>query len=237
MKVWHTGLLTLLVLCTGCANNTPLAEKSPIDLIEDSQPVAVAVEAPQEEVILSDADLLTAVALPISCLNQCYTEDFTTVSAHESYLMAGYTDQSHYQSDFENPAVLFHPDEREVYGEQYYLDPSEATYDRIMNYTSEAEIESYLLQYLDASILDDFPLAEDFFTYEDAVYLVRGARGYGAYNIEEDSAQVVNKTADSAHINANLLLFGEVDGIVDMHFTRQADNWRMTQLVETRFAQ
>ena len=114
----------------------------------------------------------------VSCLDACVQEVFGAQADMDTVYLAAYESESAYAGGTGKIALLFKQGEEDKYGD-YYIDPAYTSYYPVTNFKTNAEVADYLKKYLSQSIIDQW-FSNDFLEYDGQLYLVRGARGYGA---------------------------------------------------------
>ncbi len=133
------------------------------------------------------------------------------------------------EADFDNPHFRYYNSEEEAYDkslselsdftaivkgneeapEGLTLDPALASCYPISNFSSLAELEGYVGQYIDLEN-EDFSrrLKSNLFEHDGVLYLLRGGRGYGTLEIDVSSARFASDE-DKYQIEVDEYLFDE----------------------------
>ena len=76
-------------------------------------------------------------------------------------------------------------------------------------------------------IIDNY-FRDDFFEYDGMLYLVRGARGYGAIDVDCESVKYVGEKDGKQYVSVDILYFGDYDYTETVEFSRIDDRWIIT---------
>ncbi len=162
----------------------------------------------------------------VSCLDSCVQEVFGAQADMDDAYLAAYESESAYAGGTGKIALLFKQGEESKYG-GYYIDPAYTSYYPVTNFKTNAEVADYLKKYLSQSIVDQW-FSNDFLEYESKLYLVRGARGYGAMQCDLDSLQYLEEKDGKQYVTVKFNLFDEFDHTEKLEFTKVNDSWVMT---------
>ena len=162
----------------------------------------------------------------VNCLDSCVQELFGAQADMDDAYLAAYESESAYAGGTGKIAVLFKQEEESKYGD-YYIDPTYTSYYPVTNFKTNAEVADYLKKYLSQSIIDQW-FSNDFLEYEGKLYLVRGARGYGAMQCDLTSLQYLEEKDGKQYVTVKFNLFDEFDHAEKLEFTKVDDSWVMT---------
>ncbi len=150
-------------------------------------------------------------------LNEIYRDEFYA----EYYDTNDMIKRAVYKSvdDFNNgaaPAMLLGINEDTPSG--YFDDPTEVTYMPVYNFSSKEDIYEHFNLYFTQNYVSDMEwrIEHNFLEFDGALYLARGAMGYGAFSINLDTVDYVNVQNNTLIIE--MLFFGEPDGYTVVKF-------------------
>ena len=78
-----------------------------------------------------------------------------------------------------------------------------------------------------AKELVDEVFHDDFLEFDGKLYLVRGAKGYGAYSLDMNSLKYDKEMDGKQYATVDMLFFSEYDKTLNLEFEKQGDNWIM----------
>lgn len=162
----------------------------------------------------------------VSCLDSCVQEVFGAQADMDTVYLAAYESESAYAGGTGNIALLFQQGEEGKYS-NYYIDPAYTAYYPVTNFKTNAEVADYLKKYLSQDIIDKW-FSNDFLEYEGQLYLVRGARGYGAMTCDLDSLQYLEEKDGKQYVTVKFNQFDAFDHTEKLQFTKVNDSWVMT---------
>ena len=192
----------------------------------------VGCQAEQQKEAFSESDFLNEIKPNLECLNSCVQVMFMAdVDFNVEYISA-YDNEEAYDDGLGERAVLFLPEEEEAYAENYYIDPTYASLYTVNNFKTNEEVRENLRKYMTDEIIDKY-FDNDFFEYEGNLYLVRGARGYGAVTVDMDSVKYIEEKDGKQYVSVDFLLFDELYYTETIEFSQSNGNWIITGETET----
>ncbi len=162
----------------------------------------------------------------VSCLDACVQEVFGAQADMDTVYLAAYESESAYAGGTGNIALLFQQGEEGKYS-NYYIDPAYTSYYPVTNFKTNAEVADYLKKYLSQDIIDKW-FSNDFLEYDGTLYLVRGARGYGAMTCDLGSLQYLEEKDGKQYVTVKFNQFDAFDHTEKLQFTKVNDSWIMT---------
>ena len=162
----------------------------------------------------------------VSCLDSCVQEVFGAQADMDTVYLAAYESESAYAGGTGNIALLFQQGEEGKYS-NYYIDPAYTSYYPVTNFKTNAEVADYLKKYLSQDIIDKW-FSNDFLEYDGTLYLVRGARGYGAMTCDLGSLQYLEEKDGKQYVTVKFNQFDAFDHTEKLQFTKVNDSWIMT---------
>lgn len=106
-------------------------------------------------------------------------------------------------------------------------DPAYQQLYRVMNFNTVEQWRAYLINYLSEELADQwiengrYDLAEYFGT----MYIVQGARGYGAYMLDLDTARIVASDENNCTVEVDCTFFDEFDSVYSIRFENRQNRW------------
>ena len=162
----------------------------------------------------------------VNCLDSCVQEVFGAQADMDDAYLAAYESESAYAGGTGKIALLFQQGEESKYS-GYYIDPAYTSYYPVTNFKTNAEVADYLKKYLSQDIIDKW-FSNDFLEYDGTLYLVRGARGYGAMTCDLGSLQYLEEKDGKQYVTVKFNLFDAFDHTEKLEFTKVNDSWVMT---------
>jgi hypothetical protein len=224
-----TGLLYSVSVTSGASAGslTKLAEMLYL-------PIQEAVSEPDFTVSGLQAELIPWTDVVASCMEETFgadadfTQGYTRLYATEEDANAG-----------TNCAALV--PEGEIAGTEatydgQYIDPAYAVLYPVSNYTTAAEVEAHLREYLSDTAYETLVgeyLGWDFFEFEGTLYLVRGGRGYGAEYYDWTTVSFLGEQDGLAAVSVDKRMFDELSGTDTFFFGFDTDGLYKVMKVET----
>lgn len=162
----------------------------------------------------------------VGCLDACVQEVFGAQADMDTVYLAAYESESAYAGGTGKIALLFQQGEEGKYS-NYYIDPAYTSYYPVTNFKTNAEVADYLKKYLSQDIIDKW-FSNDFLEYDGTLYLVRGARGYGAMTCDLGSLQYLEEKDSKQYVTVKFNQFDAFDHTEKLQFTKVNDSWVMT---------
>ena len=162
----------------------------------------------------------------VSCLDACVQEVFGAQADMDTVYLAAYESESAYAGGTGNIALLFQQGEEGKYS-NYYIDPAYTSYYPVTNFKTNADVAEYLKNYLSQDIVDKW-FSNDFLEYDGQLYLVRGAKGYGAMTCDLNSLRYVEEKDGKQYVAVDFQLFDALDHTEKLEFTKVNDGWVLT---------
>ena len=106
-------------------------------------------------------------------------------------------------------------------------DPTDSVLYEILNFKTNAEALAYLRQYMTPDIAGE--LFHEFLEMDGKLYMVYGGRGYGAEQLDLDSASV-SVSGDTCTVTLDFCLFDEKVNTCTVSFAKQGENWIITAI-------
>lgn len=164
----------------------------------------------------------------IECLQSCVQEIFgADISFDKRSYLSAYESEEAYDDGRGERVVLFLPEEEEKYAKDYYIDPTYSDFYVVNNFKTNDEVRENLRKYMSDEIIDNY-FRDDFFEYDGMLYLVRGARGYGAIDVDCESVKYMGEKDGKQYISVDILYFGDYDYTETVEFSRIDDRWIIT---------
>ncbi|MBM6829829.1 hypothetical protein H9X85_08845 [Anaerotignum lactatifermentans] len=199
-------ILMVTVMCLGAACSAEQAETAAVD----------------EGVFLEE------IAPNILCLDSCELEMFgADVDFEEEYFCVYESEQS-YDNGWGPVAKLYQEGEEATVSE-YFPDPVMSSYYPVRNFQTNEEVRAHLEEFLSPEITEE-KFHDDFLEYDGKLYLVRGARGYGAITCDKESVAFLEKQGDSYYATMDYLYFGDYDYTVKLEFQKKDGKWMLMQI-------
>ena len=104
-------------------------------------------------------------------------------------------------------------------------DPTDSVLYEILNFKTNAEALAYLRQYMTPDIAGE--LFHEFLEMDGKLYMVYGGRGYGAEQLDLDSASV-SVSGDTCSVTLDFCLFDEKVNTCTVSFAKQGEDWIIT---------
>lgn len=171
----------------------------------------------------SPEELLAALRFHLDLINQCYAEtcgaelgstEYSRVYTSEEAMMAG-----------EAPIEIV---ERSTIDGSNLTDLTDSVLYEILNFKTNAEALAYLEQYMVPDVAQAlFP--NEFLEMDGKLYMVYGGRGYGAEQLDLNSA-AISVSGDTCSVTLDLCLFEEKSGTCTVSFAKQGENWIITAI-------
>ena len=171
----------------------------------------------------SPEELLATLRFHLDLINQCYAEtcgaelgstEYSRVYTSEEAMMAG-----------EAPIEIV---ERSSIDGSNLTDPTDAVLYEILNFKTNAEALAYLEQYMAPDVAQAlFP--NEFLEMDGKLYMVYGGRGYGAEQLDLDSASI-SVSGDTCTVTLDFCLFDEKVSTATVSFEKQGEAWIITSI-------
>lgn len=164
----------------------------------------------------------------IECLQSCVQEIFgADISFDKRSYLSAYESEEAYDDGRGDRVVLFLPEEEEKYAKDYYIDPTYSYFYVVNNFKTNDEVRENLRKYMSDEIINNY-FRDDFFEYEGELYLVRGARGYGAIDVDCESVKYIGEKDGKQYVSVDILYFGDYDYTETVEFSRIDGRWIIT---------
>ncbi len=216
MKKQFVSILSicLLLLSAGCGQTTsnivlPTADTASQRATASEQELisSIATVSAVDLASLDEEALQDVLAPYLEAYDSCLRDTFGTEVEETGYLRCYGSEEDSFSGDPSTIKELI-PDSNAV-PEGLFLDPAYAYLYPVTNFRSMSELQEELGQWidLDADFLKE-GLALNFNEFDDALYLVRGGRGYGVHWIDPDSAKLV-ESGDTFIVEVDFYTHGE----------------------------
>ena len=226
MRTFSVRLRTMIALLAlaafllaGCAGPAQEETQQP-----EETPPQEETQKPEEETpkkVEYDPDTFMTDILPAAeCLNSCFHETFGAEVDYDTIYHAGF--------DADGAPHLYL--DGEALPEGCEEDGSYASYFPVSNFSSIAEVRNSLTKYLTEEVLTSHPLMPDmlehnFLEYEGALYLWRGARGYGAVNMDLESMEYLGEVDGLQQVKVPFYLITEYTHDSVLSFEGTENGW------------
>ena len=189
---------------------------------------AVISGCAKSEKTFDEEKFINEIKPNIECLQSCVQEIFgADISFDKRSYLSAYESEEAYDDGRGERVVLFLPEEEEKYAKDYYIDPTYSDFYVVNNFKTNDEVRENLRKYMSDEIIDNY-FRDDFFEYDGMLYLVRGARGYGAIDVDCESVKYVGGKDGKQYISVDILYFGDYDYTETVEFSRIDDRWIIT---------
>ena len=212
-----TAALTVFsAILVGCGQaEAPATEAAPVETAAET----VAAETQT----LVPATLLEDIAPALDCLYSWDQETYGAIADFDTAMMAGLKDGK--------ISVLY--DQNDKLPEGYEQDPGFIRYHPVFNFASLEEVKKELSKYVTDEVLAEMDLEEAFLEFEGKLYLVRGARGYGAYLCDVGTVKYLGEKDGLQQITIGYNLFDNYSNDVTVSFLETEEGWKIAA-VENR---
>ena len=171
---------------------------------------------------LSPEELLSTLQFHLDLINQCYAETCGAVLGSTEYSRI-YTSAEAMMAG-EGPISIV---ERSTLNGSNLTDPTASVLYEIQNFRTNAEALSYLEQYMTPEIAKK--LFCEFFEVDGKLYMVYGSRGYGAIQLDLDTASI-SISGDTCAVTLDQCLFDEKISTCTVSFKKQGESWIITDI-------
>ena len=195
----------------------PSEEEAPVPA-----PSGEAASAPAPEAALSPEELLDTLYFHLNLINQCYAETCGAELGDTAYCLV-YTSQEAAMAGEAPIAVV----EESAADRSNITDPTGSALYEILNFKTNAEALAYLRQYMTPDIAGE--LFHEFLEMDGKLYMVYGGRGYGAEQLDLDSASV-SVSGDTCSVTLDFCLFDEKVNTCTVSFAKQGEDWIITAI-------
>ncbi len=224
-------VVSFAVVATACSGATSQASQSTSDIPTPSSQ-AVASEGLSEVSGESPEEFFEQAQGGMILLNSVYNEMFGAESdySEETLLYGAYENEQAFLN-LEDPAILY--SDVEDVPEGYYVSPDSTRFYPVLNFNHIDELTANLSEYFTDAYMQTLQpgIEENFFEYNNTLYLVRYGRGYGSTSLDLDT--VVLYEGEENALQAELLTFGEYDGEVIAEFIIEDGRWKIDATSET----
>ena len=204
-------IIPCLVLLSACSSSKGPEEQ------QTSQDV-------QEEVFSQD-QFMKDIQPALECLKSCDEELFLAQVDFDHDLLAAYQKDK----DQNDIAVLYPSGDPLPKG--YDSDLADARYYHVENYNHIQALKEDLQRYMTDDVIASFQLLEnDFINFDDALYLVRGGRGYGALVSVPESAKYIEEKNNQHIVQIEYKMFDEHDHDAKISFIQDDGHWKIAHI-------
>lgn len=214
-KTILTVALITAMLITGCASDGT-ADNTKND----------ATIADESNTGFDSAVFIEEITPNVEYLNSCLDEIFVTSPDFGTSYLAAYESEAAYDNGSGTPAILFQREDYEEIAKKYFIDPTLSDLYPVSGYTTNAEVRENLEKYMAKELVDEV-FHDDFLEFDGKLYLVRGAKGYGAYSLDMNSLKYDKEMDGKQYATVDMLFFSEYDKTLNLEFEKQGDNWIM----------
>lgn len=183
---------------------------------------AASTPAPAPEAVVSPEELLDRLYFHLDLINQCYAETYGAELGSTAYRLV-YTSLEAAMAGEAPIAVV----EESAADHSNITDPTDSTLYEILNFKTNAEALAYLQQYMTPDIAGE--LFHEFLEMDGKLYMVYGGRGYGAEQLDLDSASV-SVSGDTCSVTLDFCLFDEKVNTCTVSFAKQGEDWIITAI-------
>ena len=193
---------------------------------------AVISGCAKSEKTFDEEKFINEIKPNIECLQSCVQEIFgADISFDKRSYLSAYESEEAYDDGRGERVVLFLPEVEEKYAKDYYIDPTYSDFYVVNNFKTNDEVRENLRKYMSDEIIDNY-FRDDFFEYDGMLYLVRGARGYGAIDVDCESVKYVGEKDGKQYVSVDILYFDEYDYTETVEFSRIDDRWIITEEIK-----
>lgn len=193
-------------------------EKNAAELSEEKPDSAKAAQ----ETILSPEELLDTLSFHLDLLNQCYAETGGAQLGDVQYARIYTSAEAAMAGEAPIDIVEWDPSQ-----DSNLTDPTGAVLYEILNFRSNAEALAYLEQYMVPEVAER--MFHEFFESNGKLYMVYGGRGYGAEQLDLDSASI-SVSGDTCTVTLDFCLFDEKVSTATVSFEKQGEDWIITSI-------
>lgn len=183
-----------------------------------------------ETAAVDEGAFLEEIVPNILCLNSCELEMFDADVDFEDEYFCVYESEEAYD-DGRGPVVKLYQEGEEATVSEYFLDPVMSSYYPVRNFQTNEEVRAHLEEFLSPEIVAE-KFHDDFLEYDGTLYLMRGARGYGAITCDTESVAFLEKQGDSYYATMDYLYFGDYDYTVKLEFQKKDGKWILMRISE-----
>lgn len=209
-------------------------ENDSIEGKDDYQRNLRTIFAELETTKQATADVTLDELLPLlELLNSFYAETYgAEVNWSETYYRVYENEDSFDNGDEPIAIKLSVPGEPR---DEVTFDPVELSLYVVQNFSSLAEWQAYLLQYMNPELVEEWIDygAYEFVTYNDILYLVRGGRGYGSYSLKLLTARLIYNESNKCSITVDRYSFDNYDCTLRVDFVWSQGKWMIEDYKQT----
>lgn len=209
-------------------------ENDSIEGKDDYQRNLRTIFAELETTKQATADVTLDELLPLlELLNSFYAETYgAEVNWSETYYRVYENEDSFDNGDEPIAIKLSVPGEQR---DEVTFDPVELSLYVVQNFSSLAEWQAYLLQYMNPELVEEWIDygAYEFVTYNDILYLVRGGRGYGSYSLKLLTARLIYNESNKCSITVDRYSFDNYDCTLRVDFVWSQGKWMIEDYKQT----
>ena len=209
-------------------------ENDSIEGKDDYQRNLRTIFAELETTKQATADVTLDELLPLlELLNSFYAETYgAEVNWSETYYRVYENEDSFDNGDDPIAIKLSVPGEQR---NEVTFDPVELSLYVVQNFSSLAEWQAYLLQYMNPELVEEWIDygAYEFVTYNDILYLVRGGRGYGSYSLKLLTARLIYNESNKCSITVDRYSFDNYDCTLRVDFVWSQGKWMIEDYKQT----
>lgn len=209
-------------------------ENDSIEGKDDYQRNLRTIFAELETTKQATADVTLDELLPLlELLNSFYAETYgAEVNWSETYYRVYENEDSFDNGDDPIAIKLRVPGEQR---NEVTFDPVELSLYVVQNFSSLAEWQAYLLQYMNPELVEEWIDygAYEFVTYNDILYLVRGGRGYGSYSLKLLTAKLIYNEGNKCSVTVDRYFFDNYDCTLRVDFVWSQGKWMIEDYEQT----
>ena len=230
------------LLLAGCGQTPPAPESTASSQPASSAPAASLPEStPAESSSLpmgmpdglpagpsftSPEQFLTDIQPILDCLASCDADLYGADVDWDTVLSAGTVSA-------EDPTIAVLFPEGDPLPEGFAEDPACAQFYPIRNYTSMADVQAWLEQYMMPAVAQEqllYAPDSELLEFDGALYLVRGGRGYGMVSMDLSTLEY-RREEDYQHVvGVQCVAFDEYDSTRELYFAADPDGWILTRM-------
>ena len=229
------ALCLVLVLLSGCSLWVSMLLPEDSDFEDTSEPISTpsfsspspSAESscpviPAPEPTMTPEELLNTLRFHLELINQCYAETCGAKLGNTEYCLVYRNQEAAMEGDAPIAVV-----EKSAMDSGNSTDPTDSVLYEILNFRTNAEALDYLEQYMAPDIAKR--LFHEFLEMDGKLYMVYGGRGYGATQLDLDTASIT-VSDNTCTVTLDFCLFEEKVNTCTVFFEKQEGNWIVTAI-------
>lgn len=229
-KAWSCAVCAVCMAlamtgCGGTESSVPASDSAVSSAVQaaSSLPASQPESQPEEEVF-DPAQFMEEVAPAIEFLRTCDAEMYGADVDFDTHLYAAVT----MENGAAQLAALYPAGGSVPDGLQD--DPSCSDYYPVRNYTTIAQVQEGIEEYMAGEQAQKFSLDGAFKEHDGKLYLYRGARGYGILQCDPASAEYLGEEDGKQLVTVDYLFNGEYSHQSVLTFEQIDGSWKITSV-------